>query len=152
MKLAQALIRRADAQRRVSELCARLERNAKVQEGIEPSETPKELLRQLDTVLTELQVTIQRINRTNAATVVEEGTTLTDALAERDVLKLRRSSVVGLIASGVIKQDRYSKSEIRFSTTFDVKRMQKEADELARRYRELDERIQALNWSTDLLD
>nr|WP_307962186.1 hypothetical protein [Salinispora arenicola] len=43
-------------------------------------------------VLGELEVLIRRINRTNAATVVEGGT-LTDVLARRDVLRLRHGLV-----------------------------------------------------------
>ena len=45
-------------------------------------------------MLSELESLIRRINRTNAATPVEGGT-LTDALARRDVLRLRH----GLLTS-----------------------------------------------------
>ena len=40
MKLATALAERADLQNRLSELGGRLNRNAKVQEGEEPAESP----------------------------------------------------------------------------------------------------------------
>ena len=48
MKLATALSERADLQRRIAELGGRLNNNAKVQDGEEPAEDPKELLKELD--------------------------------------------------------------------------------------------------------
>lgn len=44
MKLASALTERADLQKRIAELSTRLNNNAKVQEGEQPSENPKDLL------------------------------------------------------------------------------------------------------------
>ena len=51
MKLATALSERADVQRRLSQLHTRLNNNAKVQEGDEPAEDPKALLKELDALL-----------------------------------------------------------------------------------------------------
>ena len=45
MKLAEALILRADCQKRIAQLKSRLLVNAKVQEGDAPAETPRELSR-----------------------------------------------------------------------------------------------------------
>ena len=42
MKLAEALILRADLQKRIDQLRVRLNNNAKVQENDEPSEKPEE--------------------------------------------------------------------------------------------------------------
>ena len=42
-------------------------------------------------MLDELEVLIRNINRTNSGTVMADGRTVTDALAERDVLRLRYS-------------------------------------------------------------
>src|SRR5437868_15491169 len=68
MKLAEALILRADCQKRIAQLKARLLVNAKVQEGDAPAGTPQELIAELDRVSTELLSLIKRINRTNSAT------------------------------------------------------------------------------------
>ncbi len=88
MKLAEALILRADCQKRIAQLKSRLLVNAKVQEGDAPAETPQELIAELGRVSTELLDLIKRINRTNSATAFAGRGTITDALAERDVLRL----------------------------------------------------------------
>ena len=51
MKLAEALSIRKDLQTRISELTARLMNNVKIQEGDEPAEDPKDLLKELDSCL-----------------------------------------------------------------------------------------------------
>lgn len=150
MKLAEALINRADAQKRLAQLRERLNRSARVQEGDEPPENPQELLAELERTAATLVELIQRVNRTNAATPFGDGV-LTDALAERDGLALRRSVVVALIEAAAPAQFRYGRSEIKYVATVDVAALQKQADELARRYRELDSAIQQANWTVDLL-
>ncbi|MDV3351896.1 DIP1984 family protein [Leptothoe sp. LEGE 181152] len=65
MKLAEALMQRADCQKRIAQLRQRLTRSAKVQEGEQPPENPQELLSEVDTVITELTRLVQRINQTN---------------------------------------------------------------------------------------
>ena len=149
MKLAEALILRADNQKRLSQLKARIVRVAKVQEGDQPSENPGELLREYDHVATELERLIRSINRTNLTTPFESGTTLTDALASRDVLTMRLGLLRELAEEASVTENRYSRSEVKFISTVDVAAIQKQADDLSRRYRELDSRIQAMNWTTE---
>ena len=83
MKLAEALILRADCQKRVEQLKQRLIRSAKVQEGDEPAENPQELIVELERVSDELVGLIKRINKTNSASQFREDATLSDALAAR---------------------------------------------------------------------
>lgn len=59
MKLAEALILRADYQKRIEQLKQRLLRNAKVQEGDDPAENPSELIDELEQVAADLQSLIQ---------------------------------------------------------------------------------------------
>src|SRR5438552_16452196 len=92
MRLAEALALRADAARRAERLRARIAASARYQEGEAPAEDAAALLTEADEVLGQLESLIRRINRTNAATPVEGGT-LTDALARRDVLRLRHRVV-----------------------------------------------------------
>ena len=87
MKLANALSQRSDVQNRLDELRARLNNNARVQEGEEPAEDPKVLLAELDTLTAQLEDLVARINLTNATTVAADGVTLTAKLARRDALK-----------------------------------------------------------------
>jgi hypothetical protein len=93
---------------------------------------------------------IQQINRTNAATAFENGDTLSDALARRDVLRLRQAAYRSLADAATIEHSRFTRSEVRFLSTVQVGAIQRRADELAQEYRELDARIQAANWATEM--
>lgn len=68
MCLAQALILRADYQKRVEQLKQRILNNAKVQEGDTPSQDPQALRSELERLAGDLVSLIQRINQTNAQT------------------------------------------------------------------------------------
>jgi uncharacterized protein DUF6847 len=151
MKLAEALILRADCQKRFAQLKSRLLTNAKIQEGDKPAEKPPELIRELEGVAAELVDLIKRINKTNSATVVANSRTLSDVLAERDVLALRRAAFSDLALNAAISHGRLTRSEIKYVSTINVAETQKRADELAKEYRELDARIQELNWQTELI-
>jgi len=59
---------------------------------------------------------------------------------------------VDLATTAAISHDRYSRSEVKYVATINVAEMQKRADELAKKYRDLDTRIQELNWQTELVD
>lgn len=150
MKLAEALIRRADSQKRFEQVKGRLIANAKIQEGDVPAEAPAELLAELSRIANELLELIKRINKTNSVTVFSDRETLSDALAARDVLKLQWAAYAGLALAGSITQGRYTRSEVKYVATVNVAEIQKQADELGKNYRELDARIQELNWQTEL--
>ena len=152
MKLAEALILRADHQKRLEQLRQRLLRNAKVQEGDTPAEDPRELLAEVERTAADLERLIQRINRTNAATNLDGALTIADALARRDNLASRHGVYRELAVSATIEQSRYSRSEVKFQSTVDVAATQRQADDLARQHRELDARIQEKNWTTELIE
>jgi len=151
MKIAEALILRADCQKRFAQLKTRLLNNARVQEGDQPAEEPQELIAEIERVAQELLDLIQRINKTNSSTTVEDGKTVSDLLAERDVIGLRRTAYAELAAGASARQDRFTRSEVKFVATVNVAEFQKRADGLAKEYREKDARIQELNWQTELI-
>ena len=66
--------------------------------------------------------------------------------------QLRHAIVTSLIQAAIIKQDRFTKSEVRFHSTVDVVTLQRQADNLAQAYRELDTKIQAANWLVEVID
>jgi len=152
MKLSEALIQRAEAQRRYQHLRTRLTQNALVQEGDQPAEDPVDLLAELDHVLDEFTTLVRQINHTNSVTRFDGNWTLTDALAERDRLAWQRTALQGLVQAANYTQNRYSRSEVKFVSTVDVADLQRQVDDLSRQYRELDTAIQALNWSTDVIE
>ena len=151
MKIAEALMLRADIQTRISELKKRLIRSAKVQEGEKSPENPSDLLVELDHLLRELNQLIKRINKTNSTVEFEKGKSLADVLADRDNISLKRNVLLTLIEAATIQQDRYSKSEVKYFSTVDISSIQKEIDRLAKQYRKLDSKIQEKNWTNELI-
>ena len=150
MKLAEALILRADCKKRLEQLKSRVIRNARVQEGDQPAEEPQGLLVEVERVARELAELVKRINRTNSATALGDGLSLSDALAERDALGVRHRLYSDLAQAASISQDRYSRSEVKYVSAVSVSDAQQRADELAREFRSLDARIQELNWKAEL--
>ena|SRR5215813_11618116 len=154
MKLAEALALRADAARRAEQLRARIAASARYQEGETPAEDASALLAEAGEVLNELESLIRRINQTNSATRIEGGT-LTDALARRDVLRLRHSMVsaaAGAAAGDGQRGLRQLRSELKMIPALPVAELRTQADDLARQLREVDTLIQRTNWEADLLN
>ena len=152
MKLAEALVLRADGQKRIEQLQQRLIQNAKVQADDQPAENPEILQQELEQLAQELVLLIQRINRTNSRTELEAGMSIADALAARDVAKLKSDIYRNLAQAAIVKQDRQTKSEIKFQSTIQVAEVQRKADQLAKEHRQLDTRVQQANWQTELED
>ena len=155
MKLAEALLLRADRNRSLEQLKQRIQVSARYQEGEQPPEDARDLVVSASTVLDQLEVLIRDINRTNSGTVMPDGRTVTDALAERDVLRLRYSmlKLSADAASGASQQAGYiraTRSELRYLRALDVKSLRQQASDVARRARELDAQIQHVNWTTEL--
>ena len=150
MKLAEALIERADLQKRLDQLEERLSSNALVQDGEEPAEDPMALLAELVTVSASLEDLITRINLTNASVTVE-GQTLTALISKRDVLTKRIRITRRFLNSASQTGMRSRGSEIILKSTVPVRELQKNLDELSKSLRETDTAIQAANWSNDLL-
>ncbi len=150
MKLATALSERASIQKKITELSTRLNNNAKVQEGEKPAEDPQELMTELDNCLVRLEELISRINRTNNATKSGENT-ITDLIAKRDCLRERIRVLRDFLNVSSDRVSRYSKTEIKVHSTVSVAELQKKVDSFSGELRALDEKIQELNWLTELL-
>jgi hypothetical protein len=131
---------------------ARMVDNAKVQEGTKPAEDANALLAESESLAAQLQALIAGINRTNLGVKLPDGRSLTDAIAERDVLLVRIAFHRNLADAAVIKQTVQTRSEVRFSSTVDVAELRKKADALSKAHRELDVLIQSTNWSHDLIE
>lgn len=151
MKLAEALAERSDCQNRIEEIRKRLIRSARVQEGEQPAEDTAELLAEAERVYVRMLELVSAVNRTNSKTTFDEKRSISDAIAERDVVGKRRDFLAGIADAASTRQDRYSKSEVRFVATVSIGKLQAEVDQLAKRYRELDTRLQELNWKAELI-
>jgi hypothetical protein len=124
---------------------------ARVQEGAQPAEYPTELPAEVDGALARLLHLVRSINRTNASAAFNKQQTIADAIADRDVIGKKRDFLAGVAEAGSTRQDRYSKSEVKFVATVPVAQLQKQVDGLSKSFRELDTKIQELNWKTDLV-
>jgi hypothetical protein len=152
MKLAEALVLRADVQKRIEQLRNRLRLSVLIQEGETPPENPQELLAEAERVTNQLARLVARINRANLATALPDGSALTDALARRDALQTRYSLIETAADTASARIDRYGRSEIRKIATVDVGALRKQLEELVKERRELDTAIQATNWATEIGD
>ena len=151
MKLAQALILRADTQKRLEQLKGRLLDNAKMQENERPSEDPKLLLKELDRLSDELFRLILAINLTHSSAKFEN-VSLTEMIAKKDTLSQKASVLREFAKSASQKVDLYSNSEIKILSSVDVAMLQKQIDELSKEIRELDMKLQEANWQVDLVE
>jgi len=156
MLLAEALVLRADRHKRLKELATRIENNARVPGGAAPDEDPEVLLEEATRVADELVGLVRRINRTNAATVAgeDEGATVSDLIAERDRARDMAKLLRGAAQAGTRGTGRGwgSREADATKAAVDVPALQREADRWAVRYRELDVRLQQLNWASELLE
>jgi hypothetical protein len=125
MKLAEALLLRADIQKKLASLQMRAQKYAVVQEGETPAENPNELLRQIEAVTEELARLVFRVNKANLAHTVRGGETLTEALARCDALQLRHGALNGVVEVCAKPPERYGVKEIRWVRTVDVAALQK---------------------------
>lgn len=106
----------------------------------------------MDRLLAELEGYVERINRTNLSATLEGETTLTAALARRDVLGLQYGLLRSLVDTASNRIPRYGRAEIRTLATVEVGPLRRQIDEVAKERRDLDTKIQAANWTTELME
>ena len=152
MKLAEALITRADLQNKAAQMKVRMAQNIKVEEDEDPAEEIDKLFHKYDKVMTELETIIIRINQTNATTKLDD-CTLAGAIAKRDCLKTKINTYRELIEKASVLRERgYSRDEkVKYVRCVDIAELRKQTDDLAKQYRQLDTKIQGLNWTVDIL-
>ena len=141
----------ADLSARISILENRLMNNALVQEGEKPAESPEELLAELDRCSEEMERLITAINLTNSSTV-SDGMTVTELIAKKDVLNRKLSIYRHFLMTASQTAQRATRSEIKILSTVNVREYQQKADGLAKRLRILENRIQQINWTTELIE
>lgn len=149
MKLAEALSIRADLQRRINQLRMRLKDSSKVQEGDLPAEQLTDLFQELDACLVQWEDMVFRINQTNIKTLYE-GKSITRMIARKDRLA-QRVAINQELLKHVMETERYGRNEIKYVRQVDVTALRKETDCFAKELRELDLKLQELNWAVDLL-
>jgi len=152
MKLAEALMLRADMQKKIASLRERIGRNALVQEGDSPHEDPSSLIKESFAIMGELEGLVANINRTNATVKIGKSETLTEAISRRDTIAAQHSLLQHAISSTTREPDRYSMAEIKWVATLKVADLQKQSDKNSKSLRELNASIQEANWNVDLIE
>lgn len=151
MKLAEALLLRVDLQKRLRMIESRLVKNARTQGDEPPSEHPVDLLAEFDECNSQWEELIKRINKTNSFTEIEPGISIADMITHRDTIKQKLNALYKLSENATIELNRYSRSEIVQRSSMRVTEIQGLINEQSKRYREIDTKLQAQNWSIDLL-
>lgn len=156
MLLGEALADRAGKKKQLEQVAVRATAVARYQEGEEPAESAGELLAKGRVLIGELRELARRINRTNSATELEPGFTLTDALALRDGYAAQYKLVTAVADAGAggrsVAWARQLRSELQQVSAVRVADLRAEADQIAEARRNLDVRIQQAGWATELLD
>jgi hypothetical protein len=155
--LGEALADRASKKKQLEQVAARAAAVARYQEGEEPAESADELLAKGRTLIGELRELVRRINRTNSATELAPGFTLTDALAQRDGYAAQYRLVTAVADAGAgrgreVVWSRQLRSELQQVSAVQVADLRAEADQIAEARRNLDVRIQQAGWATELLE
>lgn len=150
MKLAEALLLRADMQKKISSLRERIKRNVLVEENSAPVEEPNALIQEAMQVSSELEQLVFKINQVNLQHTLPDGKTLTEAMAVRDSLAQRHAILQTAIDAAQADSDRYSHREIKRVPAVKVATLQKQAEDLAQQLRQLNARIQEANWQVSI--
>jgi uncharacterized coiled-coil DUF342 family protein len=150
VKLAEALQERADLNRNIEQLRSRLANNVIVQENEKPAEDPQALIKELDSAVSRLEELMKRINQTNCMTI-SEGKSITELIAARDALKVKIAVYKDIVSNASQTARRARMSEIKILSAVDVRKLQKKIDDMSKEFRVTDNKIQALNWSTELM-
>ena len=132
MKLAEALILRADLQKELMSLKNRINQNLLVQEGEKPSENPYTLYDEILLKVSELEGLILKINKTNSNYITSNNESISE--------------------EATVKVNRYSQTEIKIFSAMKVDQLQREINKYSKEYRELDTKLQGLNWTIDLME
>ena len=151
MKLGELLMHRADLNKRLGQVEARLKEAVMVQEGDEPDGDPTELLVELNALYDQMGDVVSSINVTNATATMVDGVPLAEALLRRNLLGKRIKSyqqVIGAASTG--SMSRYSRNEIKFVKTVDLTTLQRHVDSLSKEHRDLDVEIQQRNWEIEV--
>ncbi len=151
MKLAEALMERADLNRKIEQLRERLRENALVQEGEQVNEDPQKLLEELESSTGRLEYLMSRINITNCRTMID-GKSVTELIAEKDALLLKQSVYRDLLYEAGQNVHRARNTEIKIMPAINVAEVRKTTDDIAKQIRILDNKLQMTNWNIDLIE
>lgn len=153
MTLGEALSQRKSLIGEIGDLRTRITTNVICPEDRTPDEDPDALWEQLKSKTDDLRLIVEKINTVNCTAKLPDGSTLTQALARRDMLTSLHRSTQDIIKAA--KPSHYygspKKDDVRDKINISISEMQKDAASYAQQRRVLDAQIQVLNWSTEVV-
>ncbi|WP_111860354.1 DIP1984 family protein [Acinetobacter sp. CFCC 10889] len=151
MKIAEALMLKNDYQQKLNSLKQRINKNVLVKDGDEPSEDPNELIKQAFSLSQELQTCISNIHLTYAKTKLSDGRSFVNIINQRDDYCEKHQILLQAIQHSE-QFNHCNASETKWKKIISVSRLQKQADELGLKIRELNMRIQEANWKIEIIE
>lgn len=151
MKISEALLNKADLEKKNLQILSRIKANATIQEGEESAENVESLLKIYSSNQFELEKISISIATTNAITKTSNGISIATAIVKKELLKKQIEAYREIYESGTVQNARYSNSEIKRVRTFKLEEVQSKIDSLSKEYRQLDYSIQEANWSNDII-
>ena len=148
MKLAEALLLRSDLMKKIEHIQNRIRPVLIVKKKKKPQEDPTKLIAELRTAIQDLEILVIRINKTNNEININGEGSLMEALVKRDSLKMLSEKLRNIRYAAQIDNS----GDANLKTTIDIKKLQTEMDQTGRAFREIDSKIQELNWLTELKD
>jgi len=150
MKIAEALLLKADMDSKITSLTERIKKYAVVQEGTEPHEDPRKLIKKVNGVTADRFDLARRIQAANARAKTADGRSVSDVLLHREMLRWQSHVIKQAIEATQKEPDRYRLAELKWVSVIDVEKMQKQLDDFSKRLREANAAIQEANWREDL--
>ncbi|OFI50456.1 hypothetical protein BG261_00825 [Floricoccus tropicus] len=150
MKLAELLMERKDIQIKLAEIKERMNSVVRIQEGDTPEIDPLVLIKQFEETNKRLVKVVETIEKANQETLMDKGKTLAQALVAREGLRRQHLFYTSVINQASEKVHRYSNSEIKDIVTVDLADLHKKKDQIAKKLREIDAKIQEKNWNIEV--
>jgi len=152
MKLGEALTLRAKQAQKLNDLQGRIKAAAMLQEGDTPQEDCEALLASYLVISEEHGALNTRIARANNTTAVGLDKSLAALIQEREVLTRKRNilRLACSAASPASERFRYMRGEVKFVPQVDVTKLRKQEEMVEGLIFDLNARIQAINWETEL--
>ncbi|MBW4018383.1 DIP1984 family protein [Moraxella osloensis] len=151
MKLAEALVLRADLQKKLENLKKRLANSVLKLDDIQVIEDPAILKLEADETIAILYSLIDRIYRTNQSVILPSGQSMVTFLAKRDELVERRKLLDYIINKSLPDSGLYFNERGKWQPAIDISAYQKQMDDIAMQIRRLNLGIQQTNWQVDLV-
>lgn len=150
MKLAEALLLRRDLEAKLTALKQKILANALIQEGDTLETSMEDAMKEYKKTNEEFAQLVVKINKRNStANLYDTDKLIVEALEERESLR-RQYSLLNETIETANDIRRYGRNEIRMVRTVDTKELTNQINDVSKKLRELDGKIQQTNWLVDL--